>query len=47
MTWLLQEVENGSPIRVVPFAINKNSKIPSVSRISDIIKEQGLLKGWK
>ncbi|EBL1341401.1 ATP-binding protein [Salmonella enterica] len=45
MTWLLQEVENGSPIRVVPFAINKNSKIPSVSRISDIIKEQGLFEG--
>jgi len=39
MTWLLQEVENGSPIRVVPFAINKNNKTPSVSRISEIIRE--------
>jgi hypothetical protein len=39
MTWLLQEVENGSPIRVVPFAINKSNKMPEVSRISDIINE--------
>ncbi|HGM6995352.1 restriction endonuclease [Serratia ureilytica] len=45
MTWLLQEVENGSPIRLVPFALNKQIKKPSIARLSEIIKEQGLFEG--
>ncbi|MGG6196214.1 restriction endonuclease [Pantoea allii] len=45
MTWLLQESENGSPIRLVPFLFDRNTNAPTVSRLTEIIKEQGLFEG--
>ncbi|RJL52380.1 nSTAND1 domain-containing NTPase [Pectobacterium carotovorum] len=45
MTWLLQETENGSSIKLVPFIMNNDVNKPTVSRISEIVKEQGLFEG--
>ncbi|SFK02362.1 Restriction endonuclease [Candidatus Pantoea symbiotica] len=45
MTWLLQESENGSPIRLVPFAVDEMKTHPSISKLSEIMREQGFFEG--